>query len=178
MYDRLPNSESSTFLYLLMVGFAYAVGYAVQDIFTLFRVVRTKAGVPLNGFTVFLFKLFERQDPPKPGFIKENYEEAKQWLYTDGPSRFQDDHERIESLKQVGTTLGPCFILSGILLLSSPLITKVKFELIVTLAALFLGISLLCLGWLKVAQQSQYLLMRKEREDKRKEAVVSEQSSH
>ena len=163
VYDRLPSKEPSIGVYALAVGFAYALGYAVQDIFTLFRVVRAKAGVPPNSFAKFLYWLFERRKVEFPNFKNDQYENAKYWLYTDGPQRFRDDHERTESLKQIGTTLGPCVALSGLLLLLLPLLKKYMcFDIVVTLAVLLLGISLFSLGWLKVTQQAQYLLKRAE----------------
>jgi len=154
------EKEPSITLYALVLGFAYAIGYAIQDIFTLPNIIRTKANLSPNTFMKRIYNWFEREEIPFPELNNKQYEDAKTWLYEKNEvSRFQDDHERIEALKHVGTTLGPCFTLSGLILLFLPLLKKfVCFDIIVILAALFFGISLIVLGWLKVTQQAQYLL--------------------
>jgi len=162
-YDRIPSGEPSVAAYILTAGFAYAVGYAVQDIFTIFRIVRTKAGMAPSPFGKFLYRLFERRNVEFEKFSNQEYEKAKEWLYRDNKvQRFRADYERIESLKQVGTTLGLCIAISGVILFLKYLLddTCDSFDIATAAAAILLGTVLWSLGWLKVTQQAQYLLKR------------------
>jgi len=105
VYDRFPSKEPATVIYAVAAGFAYVTGYAVQEFFTLIRFIRTKAGVPPNTLSKLLYRAFERRGVENPDFKTDDYNRAKKWLYKDGPERFRADHERIESLKQLGTAL-------------------------------------------------------------------------
>ncbi len=161
-----PNLEElsklSIVLYFVGAGFAYAVGYSVQEVFTLLGLVRTKAGVSPNWFCRVLYRLFERRPVEFPVVDRIEYDKAKLWLFKDAPKRFQDDHERTESLKQVGTTLGPCLIVSAIILFGKRWLhtDQDPFAKALVYGALLLGVILCSLGWLKVTQQAQYLLTR------------------
>lgn len=107
-----------------------------------------------------------------------NYEEAKNWLYKKGTSeRFIDDHERTETLKQVGTTLGPCFLVSGLVLFAKPwIIDKLSFQSALAIGALVLGIILLFLDWLKVTQQAQYILFREQAHQNQTDEDITSQT--
>ena len=170
-YDRVPTKELPVILYLLGLCFAYAIGYAIQDGFTLLHFVRTKAGLTPHWFGKALYHLFECK---KVKFLKvdeDKYEESKEWLYSSKDSeRFRANHERIESLKQVGTTIGPCFLISGAILFAKPFLNKLCFELSLSVGVFVIGLILYCLGWLKVTQQAQYLMSRKARKQSQQDS--------
>jgi hypothetical protein len=84
----------------------------------------------------------------------------KKWLYEQAPERFRNDHERIESLKQIGTALGPCYLLAALILLWKKTFNPTEFEYAMSRGLLVLGMILILLGWLKVTRQSQYLIDR------------------
>jgi len=63
-----------------------------------------------------------------------------------------------EGLKQVGFTVGWCFIVSAILLMVRDCLAYIGFDRALIGALLILGIILILLGWLKVTQQAQYVL--------------------
>jgi len=158
VFNGLPTGDVLAFEYFIGAGVAYAVGYSVQEVFTLLRIVRTKAGYSPNWLSSSLYHLFDRRravqvDP-------REYQEAKRWLYEQAPQRFRDDHERTEALKQVGTTLGPCFFLSGVILLGKDVLLRLEYESAVSWGFVVLGLVLFLLGWLKVTQQAQYLIAR------------------
>lgn len=114
-FDRLPGEATSPFWYVLGVAFAYVLGYAIQDSLGLCRIIRMKAGHPPNKFASWLYKCYDRTLPRS--FKKAEYDNGKLWLYTSAPQRFRDDHERIEGLKQVAFAVGPCLLISGIVIL-------------------------------------------------------------
>ncbi len=155
-FDRLPGESTSTFWYVLGVAFAYVVGYAIQDALGLCRIIRMKAGHAPNKLASWLYERYDRT-PPQP-FDKAEYDKGKRWLYTSAPQRFKDDHERIEGLKQVAFTVGPCLLISGILLLTRDCSATAAFDRAVSCALLVIGAVLFVLGWLKVTQQAQYVL--------------------
>jgi len=163
VYGKLPAGNLGIITYFIGIGLSYAIGYAVQDVLTLLRLVRTKAGVSPNKFAAYLYRFFERRPLDFQTVINQQYEDAKRWLYKEAPERFRIDHERTESLKQIGTVLGPCFALAGIVVLFGGSIkTNVPFNVALGVGAILLGIALWCLGWVKVTQQAQYLLKKAE----------------
>src|ERR1051325_1866009 len=156
LFDKLPTGDVPAFKYFVWAGVSYAIGYSVQEVFTVLHLVRTKASFSPNRLGSLLFRLFDRERP-RP-VDKEQYELAKGWL-ANAPERFRSDHERIESLKQVGTALGPCFLLAGFVLLGKSF-HPIKLGYVVAGGLIILGLILILLGWLKVTQQPQYLLAR------------------
>lgn len=154
-FDKLPKESTPTFWYILGVAFAYVVGYAIQDALGLCRIIRMKAGHAPNKLASWLYKCYDRTPPKR--FVKAQYDKGKHLLYTSAPQRFKDDHERIEGLKQVAFTVGPCLVISGILLLTRDCLATPTFILAVSCALLVIGAVLFLLGWLKVTQQAQYV---------------------
>ncbi len=149
-FDHLTLRELYAYEYFIWAGISYTIGYSVQDLFTLLRIVRTKADLPPSWIGRRLYYRFEHKYPTQQ--INSNtYKKAKQWLYEKAPERFRYDYERIESLKQVGTAVGPCFFLAGLLLISHCMLW-------IAIGLAVLGIILILLGWLKVTQQPQHLI--------------------
>jgi hypothetical protein len=162
VYDQIPLLPRSGVLLFFPIAFAYIIGYAVQEFFTLLGWVRTKAEPEPNRYAQWLYRKFERKADwtPTP---RDDYKRAKQWPYRKStPERLRRDHERIESLKQVGTTLGPCLLGAAFLLLLPALgkftTLRLSFEGALIVASTLLGFLLLSLGWLKVTQQREYLI--------------------
>ena len=156
-FDRLPGTSTSTVWYFLGVAFAYVVGYTIQDALGVCRIIRMKARHAPNRLAIWLYERYDREHPRT--FDEAEYDKGKCWLYTYAPQRFKDDHERIEGLKQVGFTVGPCFVISGIILLLKRCCSAMDtFDLTMSCALLVIGTLLILLGWLKVTQQAQYVL--------------------
>ena len=172
LFDKISIIEKcSTFIYLYIAGIAYAIGYCIQDISTLFNFVTTTYYFKVPSYLQRLYKRFTRQpwkDVPKFGMneviqINEKAHEDNKY-----------ELQRIISLMQVGTTMGPCAILSGLLLYCKlPFIflessygcsltgLKVILENLLFVWALagvviLIGILLILLGWLKAAQQMKF----------------------
>jgi hypothetical protein len=167
-FDRLPGESTSTFWYVLGLAFAYVVGYAIQDALGVLRIIRMKAAHTPNKLARYLYKLYDRKYlKESKSFPEAEYKRGKDWLYTSAPQRYKDDHERIEGLKQVAFTVGPCLLISGILVLTRDCPTTAAFDRAVSYASLAIGVVLYFLGWLKVTQQAQYVLHH-DRESRRR----------
>ena len=161
-FNLFPKETPSTYWYVLGVAFAYVVGYAIQDALGVLHIIRMKAGHPPNRHGRWLYKLYDCETPEP--FVKAKYDRGKDWLYTSAAQRYKDDHERIEGLKQVGFAIGSCLIISGTPFLIRYLIRyfftsgACDLDLFLSLALLPIGVVLYLLGWLKVTQQTQYVL--------------------
>ena len=173
MYDKVDRVPSTGILVAFPIVLAYVTGYSIQEIFTLLHFTRTRANVKkANCYAKWLFRVFERKPSNWEPNRSDEYEEAKEWLYRKGtPQRRRDDHERREFLKQVGTTLGPCFLITA-LILFLPLLGvcttwRMQFWTAVPILMAIIGFVLLSLGWLKVIQQREYLLEQYSRHSKR-----------
>jgi len=165
IFNQYPDESTPIYLYALGVAIAYVVGYAIQDALGLFRLIRMKAGYPPNRFGRWLYKRYDREtirETPKTSkalkSYRKKYETHKKWLYTSAAQRYKDDHERIEGLKQVGFTVGPCLIISGPLLLIRSGFCLRELDCYLPYASILIGAALYILGWLKVTQQTQYVL--------------------
>lgn len=151
--------ETHTAIYLFIAGIAYVIGYCLQDTFSLFGIVTTASYFKPCRLQKWLYKRLERKDNWKdiPKFdpieadIKIDY--AKD--YPDSKAF----RERITALMQIGTTMGPCGIVSGLLLVIKAFInTKCHFSFNITLAGVVSIISLLLIlvGWIKAIQLMEY----------------------
>ena len=174
VYGRLPSADLPMFKYLIAAGVAYAVGYSIQEFFTMIRLVRTKAGHSPNRLGRLLYWLFERRGVD--AFDSKDYEKAKFWLFQQAPQRYRDDHERTESLKQVGTGAGPSFIVAGGILLAKTGFGGQSFQSAVATGFVVLGFGLWLLGWLKVTQQAQYLVRNFRRAQESSDPALASQN--
>ncbi len=166
-FGKLPTGDINTYDYLILAGISYTIGYSLQELFALLRLVRTKAALDPCWIGLRLYCCFEKKENPKKTINPNTYYKAKHWLYTEAPDRFRHDYERTESLKQVGTAVGPCFVIAGLLLIFKSewecfmLLFKSELECFMLLAGIglfVLGIILILLGWLKVTQQGLNLI--------------------
>jgi hypothetical protein len=150
-FGRIPRSDDHLVFYLLLAGISYAVGYSVQDAFSLTPLLTTAHVQRPNSFVTWLYRRFTRTEWVDISDI--DLDQARERI-TDGEQLAQ--LERIITLKQVGNAVGPSFALSGLLFLSKWWTGSDTFDLAVALAAFWLGFVLVCLGWVKGAQQAQF----------------------
>lgn len=110
-YDRFPVPY-----YLIAAGIAYTIGYALQDFFCLTPLVKTTYlyPTPSNCFVQCLYSRFLRGKPwaDTQGL---DLDRADDWIKEKPHQRAE--YERIITLMQVGTTMGPCSLVSGVLVL-------------------------------------------------------------
>jgi len=172
LFDKISIIEKcSTFGYLYIAGIGYAIGYCIQDIFSVFGLTTTEYYFEVPYHIKQIYEHFARQpwkDVPKFGMneviqINEKAHEDNKY-----------ELQRIISLMQVGTTMGPCAILSGLLLyckfpfifLESPygfsltglkvILENLLFVWALAGVVILIGILLILLGWLKAAQQMKF----------------------
>ncbi|MEM1056504.1 MAG: hypothetical protein AAGI52_13355 [Bacteroidota bacterium] len=157
--DRLGTSTPE---YIFFAGLSYVIGYAVQDGLSLTPLVSTKGlsgSDPHNPnrFVRWLYRRFER----KPwGHIPREFDrpKASRDLRRPGNEGLVIVYERVVTLKQIGTTMGPCFFLAGCFLLGrAAFVSRDPLDWSASLFAFAFGSLLLCLGWLKASQQVRYL---------------------
>ncbi len=65
--------------------------------------------------------------------------------------------ERIVTLKQIGTAGGPSILVSAGMLLARWIVRHDSFDLGSGVAGIIVGVPLVCLGWLKGAQQAEFV---------------------
>ncbi len=110
-YDAFPVPY-----YLIAAGIAYTVGYALQDFSCLIGFVTTARLhlKPPSCFVQCLYSRFLREEPWK-NTKGLDLDRAADWIKEKPHQRAE--YERIITLMQVGTTMGPCSLVSGVLVL-------------------------------------------------------------
>lgn len=149
--DRLPRADDSWVLFAILGAVAYFVAYALQELLSLVHAVTTTYVSKPGWFVRWLYYRYHRK---KWIEIRIDVEEAHE--------RMQDPRqlvwlERIAAFRQVGTAGGPCMVTSGLLFCARAYFRTSLFDLGVGLAGAVLGIVLISLGWLKAAQEAQYI---------------------
>ncbi len=123
----IPKSANIIF-YIIGIGLAYAVGYCLQEIFSLLHVVTTanyfQPWFPLKWlYRCLIGERWENIFPDIPKGRHRRRDVSKRLRQADiiiNEKASQDDkthHEWITSFMMVCTTLGPCALVSGVLLL-------------------------------------------------------------
>jgi len=152
--DRLPKPGADLTLYLLIAGISYVVGYALQDSFGLLHIVPTTAPRALNPYCQSLYRCYVREawtDIP----VGMSFQRAEERLSDERQMAWL---ERITSLQQVGTTVGPCWLTSSVFLGARWWLKGGDgFGLVLPLCGGLMGLILVHLAWIKAAQQAQYL---------------------
>jgi hypothetical protein len=164
-FDRLPTQNIGTALVLLCVGVAYAIGYTIQDGLSLTGIVTTQ-NIKEPGLIVkWLYKRFTNEEWKPVGGI--DVDKATDFVTEDKAEQELGEFQRIVTLRFIGTVVGPCAVISGILVVIKWLFERratcdkeAAFDFWLALAALSLGVVLMALSWIKGAQQTQYAVER------------------
>jgi hypothetical protein len=123
----IPKSANIIF-YIIGIGLAYAIGYCLQEIFSLLHVVTTanyfQPWFPLKWlYRCLIGERWENIFPDIPNGRHRRRDVSQRIRQADiviNEKASQDDkthHEWITSFLMVCTTLGPCALVSGVLLL-------------------------------------------------------------
>ncbi len=154
-FDNVPKSNDHLLLFILLGGIGYVIAYALQDGLSLTPFITTVPPKHLEGIKKWLYERFTQESwediSPQVEFeqgrdaIKKEFDIAR--------------FERIVTHKQIGTTIGPCFLVCSAIffwkwVLDNP---KEQFDIVVAISALFLGLLLVGLGWVKLAQEAKFL---------------------
>jgi hypothetical protein len=150
-YDPFPVPY-----YLIAAGIAYTVGYALQDFSCLIGFVTTARlhTKQPNCFVQCLYSRFLRGEPWE-NTKGLDLDRAADWIKEKPHQRAE--YERIITLMQVGTTMGPCSFVSEVLVLLKSFSGAGDFNCVLGILALLFSVILILLGWLKAAQQTQFL---------------------
>ena len=114
-FDKISFLNLHWFYLIIGAGISYVVGYAIQDFLSIFRIVSTVSPNNVGPITRFVFRLFTRAKwKPIP---KKFNPMDKYFEFVDlAPPKLFVELQRIVTLKQIGTTVGPCLIISSILI--------------------------------------------------------------
>jgi len=155
-FGPMPSPTDHFTVFLLLAGISYVVGYALQDAICLLPWFTT-APAKMNRRLAEkrfsrLYRLYTGdlwQEIPNDFDFESAEEQLNQaqtiWL------------DRITVLQQVSTTFIPCCFLSSCLLFYDAYKGSDGFSAPLATAAFLLGVILVPLGRLKIAQQAQYL---------------------
>lgn len=149
--------------YFLAAGVAYGVGYAVQDLSCILGLVTTAHYFEPCKLVKWLYYRYERSKWQQP----TRFDPHTIWIMIEqcASEETKGRLERIVVLKMMGTTMGPCAIFSAVLLFVRWYRGKypeaATFDLTLAIFAFVLGLGLVCLAWLKAAQQV-YFMAREE----------------
>jgi hypothetical protein len=159
-FNRLPQPRDHLAAYLLLAGISYVVGYALQDGSHIIHLVNITTPRELGCLGKCLYNSFTRDKNKKWTDIKIDFDFDKARAAIT-KKRDIAQFERIVTLKQVGTTGGPCALMAAGLLLWKWLTCtgpqEALFERDTAIAAFLLGLILLALGRIKAAQQAEFL---------------------
>jgi len=173
--EKIPNV-----LYLLGAGFAYFIGYVIQDLFCLTPLLTVNYPEP-NRLIRFLYHQHERK--PWEPIKDDDFDrlDAQLLILGTGNEYLRANLERIISLKQIGTTMVPCCLVSDVFILVTAAVDTIRLipeimkcippcNVLGTLAtsnlaldiALFFGllfmvVALYILTWIKIAQARRYM---------------------
>ena len=150
LYDRLPGSNNSWVLFMLLAGVGYFVAYAIQEALCVVRLMTTTSVFMPGSFVQWLYQRYDRK--PWEPISSEPLET---------PERFSDEQwaefQRIVTMHLVGTAGGPAMVACGIMFSLKWWLHPNGFHLSVAVAGLLLGAVLICLGWLKGAQRAHFV---------------------
>ncbi len=154
LLDSLPQKEPPVPVYLLGAGFAYVVGYMIQDSFSILRLVTTADYFKPNPF---LEKVVGRFEFRKWETIEKFDRDAVRFeidAHASADAKARD--QRTVSLMQIGTTIGPCWLVSFAFLFLRAVRTGTAFDWVLAIAVAISSALLILLGWLKAAQRMSH----------------------
>lgn len=159
-FDRLWILEMPNALYLVAAGFAYVVGYAVQELAGLLGIVPTATLFKPGDLLRLLYKRFERREWRDI----EPFDADALLLQIDrgpGEAGFPENtvarFERLAAQRLVGASVGPSSLLGCAFLVYRAFGFRDPFDIGLAAALLLLGLGLLAFAWLKAAQQLDLL---------------------
>ncbi len=118
--------DDHTAICLLLVGLSYALGYCIQDTASWTRIVTTgRVDNPPKLIRV-LYNRFLSTRWRNCSIQKKQYTQAEMCILERAPQDVKADRERIIWLMLVGTTIGPCAIISGMFLWGKTILSSLE----------------------------------------------------
>lgn len=155
------TGEKSVFFYLFIAGISYVIGYCIQELFSLMHIVTTASYFDPWRILKKLYHCLTHRGWKDIKLTDDELDKANIVIQERAYQDIKADRERIISLMMVGTTIGPCGLISGILLLikavdtisNFPFLTTVSnLDLKLAIAVILISILLIILGWIKGLQ--------------------------
>jgi hypothetical protein len=160
----LPTLSPNPFLGFLLVGSAYVIGYAAQDLLSLTRLVTTSTSVDPGRFVQWLYKRYKGKCWRKPN--REIKRADREWLYVYASEESLSELHRMIFLKHIGGTMGSSWLLCALLLFVRFFVLKVELCLskseLLSITIGLIGLTVLSLGLLalgRVKSEQQKLFM-------------------
>ncbi len=151
LVDRVPTADPGLPTLFFSSGVAYVVGYVVQDTCSILGIVTTRSHFRPGWLLQRIYALFE--DRPWRDIPAPTPNHQSELLDKPMSDRADVEHERIASLRQVGTTIGPCWLLSaGLLFTTYWRRSGDALDLALAVSATIAGLLLIVLSWLKGMQ--------------------------
>ena len=149
-----PQPADHFVVFLFLAGLSYVVGYAVQDGTNLLGITRI---APPRQLFCLVRACYERLTgiPWEDIGHEVDFGKAERCILPGTPDGIR--LERIISLKQVGTTVGPCSLLSAITILVGNTRFGNYSDLLLSACATGLGLLLVLLGRIKAGEQAKLL---------------------
>lgn len=150
------TKEYPTGIWLLAAGVAYGVGYAVQEILSLFPCLTTAPVLKPNRLVRWLYRRFTLTN--WSCIDRSAWPKKMQTFEENAPSRTFAQFQRIIGLKHIGSTLGANWLVSGCVLgIYAASNQGSKLDFVLVFGTLFLATGLIAMAWVKGAQQTQYV---------------------
>lgn len=140
----------------LFLGFAYILGYVIQEVTAVTPFTTTKVPITYCNIVIKIHKCIHKEDVPSD-LNKDNMNIAKNYIDLNKDNEhIRLERERIILFKNIGMTIGPSLIYSA--LFYSYQIVFCNYENIkLGLTLMMLGIVLIILGWVKTVRLALFL---------------------
>lgn len=163
LYEKLELiSEKLSLIYIFyFIGFSYIIGYIIQDIFGLLKINPVRAYLrPPPSIVKRLYRWFEGENWSHQNIEKNDIKNIQIEMYNASEEwdRSKAFLERIFVLKQISTAMFPSFLISSSIIGMHAINTKTNLDYALAILFLFLSFTLLILGWIKSAQETDYIL--------------------
>jgi hypothetical protein len=150
-FNRLPIDDIPLAFTLLGIGLSYVIGYAIQDLFSILRIVTTAQVPKPNRFLKWAYNRFENrswEELPECNF-NDVGQALESFLNND---RSKSHYERTISLLMLGATIGPCMSIAFIFIFVRWCLCPNSFDFVLFILSLLFGCVLVILCWLKAMQ--------------------------
>jgi len=150
-FDCLPSRDTPLAFYILGIGLAYVVGFALQDLFSIIGLVTTAQVTKPCRLQIWLYERFEKK-PWKQLAVTE-FENVGSALNKYLKSEIARAHyERTITHMIVGASVGPCMLISSSMILWRWCVHHHQIDLTVSIMSFILSIGLILLSWVKAMQ--------------------------
>lgn len=151
----------------LFLGFAYIIGYVIQEVTAIFPITTTKIPLKYGGFIVWLHNKIHRIDKENNNdanqltseykFDNNKLNSAKNFIELEkNNEHLRLERERIILFKNLGMTIGPSLIYTSFIYFFSICFYSSN-KLVLAISLMILGIVLIFLAWIKTIRLAMFL---------------------